>query len=61
MFLDKCVHVFSPLDVEEEVPEDGTVQEVYTVTKESDLEEAMEATDHEYSLSWLRRAGNSRV
>lgn len=53
VFLDKCVHVFSPLDVEEEVLEDGTVQEVYTVTKESDLEEAMEATDHEYSLSWL--------
>ena len=53
VFLDKCVHVFSPLDVEEEVLEDGTVQEVYTVTKESDLEEAMEATDHEYSLPWL--------
>lgn len=53
VFLDKCVHVFSPLDVEEEVLEDGTVQEVYTITKESDLEEAMQATDHEYSLSWL--------
>lgn len=53
MFLSKCLHVFSPLDVEEQVLEDGTVQEVYTITDESDLDEAMQATGHSLKLTWL--------